>query len=102
LVLRLVRLLGDAREFDPAEKLLADRFFAKEEGGADVREIYVTLRLKRARALAARGQCGPALGIVRNLGEPVANLLFTARGLGPFVTSGAAKNAIEEIEALCH
>jgi tetratricopeptide (TPR) repeat protein len=101
LVFRLVRLLGDAREFDPAEKLLADRFFAKEEGGADVREIYVTLRLKRANALAASGQCGPALDIVRNLGEPVANLPFTARGLGPFVTSGPAKNAIKEIEALC-
>ena len=101
LVFRLVRLLAEAGEFDPAEKLLVNRFFAKEEGGTDVREIYVTLRLKLAKSLAAQGQYGAALRIVHHLGEPVASLPFTTRRLGPFVASNTARQAMEEIEAMC-
>ena len=101
LVFRLVRLLAEAGEFDPAEELLVNRFFAKEEGGTDVREIYVTLRLKRAKSLAAQGQYRAALRIVHHLGEPVASLPFTTRRLGPFVASNTARQAMEEIEAMC-
>jgi tetratricopeptide (TPR) repeat protein len=101
LVFRLARLLAEAGEFDPAEELLVNRFFAKEEGGTDVREIYVTLRLERAKSLAAQGQYGAALRIVRALGEPVASLPFTTSGLGPFVASITARQALDEIEAMC-
>jgi len=55
LVFRLVRLLAEAGEFDPAEELLVNRFFAKEEGGTDVREIYVTLRLKARQVTGGPG-----------------------------------------------
>ena len=102
LVFRLVNLLGDAGDFDGAERLLAGRFFAREEGGANVREIYVALRLKRAKAMAAQAQCPSALDIVRRLGEPVASLPFTAKGLDPFISSAASKQAAGEIEAFCH
>ena len=101
LVFRLARLLAEAGEFDPAEELLVNRFFAKEEGGSDAREIYVTLRLKRAKSLAAQGQYGAALRIVRHLGEPLASLPFTTRRLGPFVATDTARQAMEEIEAMC-
>src|SRR5258708_40212257 len=80
LVFRLVRLLGDAGDFDEAEKQLANRFFPREEGGANVRELYITLKLKRAQSIAAQGQCPSALDIVRHLGEPVAGLSFTSKG----------------------
>src|SRR5258708_31449091 len=53
LVFRLVRLLGDAGEFDEAEKQLVDRFFPREEGGANVREIYVGLSMMRVRTISA-------------------------------------------------
>jgi tetratricopeptide (TPR) repeat protein len=101
LVFRLVRLLSDAGEFDEAEKQLANRFFPREEGGANVREIYVALKLKRAKATAAQGQCPSALNIVRHLGEPVATLPFTSKGLAPFLLSAASKQAVEEIQATC-
>lgn len=101
LVFRLARLLAEAGEFDPAEELLVNRFFAKEEGGTDVREVYVALRLKRAKSLAAQGQYGAALRIVRHLGEPLASLPFTTRRLGPFVASNTARQAMEEIQAMC-
>jgi tetratricopeptide (TPR) repeat protein len=101
LVFRLVRGLSDAGEFDEAEKQLANRFFPREEGGANVREIYVALRLKRAKAAAAQEQCPSALDIVRHLGDPVASLPFTSKGLDPFISSAASKQAAEEIQATC-
>ena len=102
LVFRLVRVLSDAGEFDDAEKLLANRFFPREEGGASVREIYVALRLKRAESMAAQGQCPAALDIVRHLGEPVATLPFTSKGLRPLISSDSSKQAVKKIEATCH
>jgi tetratricopeptide (TPR) repeat protein len=101
LVFRLVRLLSDAGDFDEAEKQLANRFFPREEGGANVRDIYITLKLKRAESLAAQGQCPSALDIVRHLGEPVASLSFTSKGLEPSISSAASKQAVEEIQAIC-
>ncbi len=101
LIFRLVRVLSDAREFDEAEKLLANRFFPREEGGANVREIYVALKLKRAEAMAAQGQCPAALDIARHLGEPVATLPFTSKGLAPFISSASSRQAVEKIQAVC-
>jgi tetratricopeptide (TPR) repeat protein len=101
LVFRLVRLLGDAGEFDEAEKQLADRFFPREEGGENVREIYVAVKLKRAQAMAAQGECPAAADIVRHLAEPVASLPFTSKGLDPFITSPASRQALGEIQATC-
>jgi tetratricopeptide (TPR) repeat protein len=101
LVFRLVRLLGDAGDFDEAERQLINRFFPREEGGANVREIYVALKLKRAESIAAQGQCPSALDIVRHLGEPVAGLSFTSKGLDPSISSAASKQAVAEIQAIC-
>lgn len=102
LVFRLVSLLVDTGDFAEAEKLLANRFFPREEGGADVREIYVTLRLKQAQGMAAQAQCPSALDIIRSLSESVPNLPFTTKGLEPFLLSTSSKQAIAEIQALCH
>lgn len=101
LVFRLVRLLSDAREFDEAEKELGNRFFPREEGGENVREIYVALKLKRAKAMSAEGQCPGALNIVRHLGEPVASLSFTSKGLDPFISSAVSKQTLQQIQAVC-
>ncbi len=101
LIFRLVRLLSDAGDFDEAEKQLVNRFFPREEGGANVRDIYIALKLKRAESMAAQGQCPSALDIVRHLGEPVAGLSFTSKGLDPSISSAASKQAVAEIQAIC-
>jgi hypothetical protein len=101
LVFRLVRVLSNAGQFDEAEKQLANRFFPREEGGANVREIYVGLRLNRAKSLAAQRQCPSALEVVHHMGEPVATLPFTSKGLDPFISSAASKQAVEEIRTTC-
>ena len=102
LVFRLVGLLSETGEFDQAEHLLANRFFPREEGGANVRQIYIELKLKRAKAMAAQRQCAPALDTVNHLGDPVASLPFTAKGLGPFLASASSKHTVEEIRSVCH
>jgi tetratricopeptide (TPR) repeat protein len=101
LIFRLVNLLSDGGDFDGAEKLLANRFFPREEGGPNVRGIYVALRLKHAKAMAAHAECPAALDIVRRLGEPVASLPFTAKGLDPFISSAGSKQATGEIQSAC-
>ena len=101
LIFRLMRLLSDAGDFDEAERQLVNRFFPREEGGANVRDIYIRLKLKRAGSIAAQGQCPSALDIVRHLGEPVAGLSFTSKGLDPFISSAASKQAVAEIQAIC-
>jgi len=101
LIFRLVGLLSDAGDFDEAEKQLVNRFFPREEGGANVRDIYIALKLKRAESIAAQGQCPSALDIVRHLGEPVAGLSFTSKGLDPSISSAASKQAVAEIQAIC-
>jgi tetratricopeptide (TPR) repeat protein len=101
LVLRLVQLLAESQEFDRAEELLANRFFPREEGGINVRQIYVDLRLKWAQSLAKSGQCDHALKMVEHLAEPNARFPFTTKGMGPFVTSGAAQSAANQIITTC-
>jgi tetratricopeptide (TPR) repeat protein len=102
LIFRLVRLLSDAGDFDEAEKQLVNRFFPREEGGTNVRDIYIALKLKRAESIAAQGQCPSALDIVRHLGESVRSLPFTSKGLDPSISSPASKQAVAEIRAICH
>jgi tetratricopeptide (TPR) repeat protein len=101
LVFRLVQLLGEAGEFDQAEHQLTNRFFPREEGGANVRQVYVALKLSRAKSMATHGQCSAALDTVQHAGDPVASLSFTAKGLGPFLASEASKQSVNEIHAVC-
>ena len=100
-VFKLAQLLSEIGEFDEAEELLANRFFVKEEGGVDVRQVYVTVKLRRAKTMAMEGKCDSALNIVRQLGESVPEFSFTASGMGPHVNSESAKKIIEEIERMC-
>ena len=88
---------AEAGTFDKAKALFANRFFPREEGGTNVRQVWV-----RVRALeAAQAPCTDALKIVDHIGEPVSGLAFTRDGLTPFL--GAAPNQIlfGSVEARC-
>ena len=101
LVFRLVQLLAESQEFDRAEELLGNRFFPREEGAVNVRQIYVDLRLKWAQSLAQSGHCDQALKMVEHLAEPDLRFQFTRKGMGPFVTSRATQNAAHQIITMC-
>jgi tetratricopeptide (TPR) repeat protein len=100
-VFRLIQLLGEAGEFDQAEKLMANRFFPREEGGANIRQVYIQLKLKQAKSAANRNQCAPAREILQHLSDPVASLSFTAKGLEPFSASASSQQIMAEIRSVC-
>ena len=59
---------------EEAKALLAGRFFAREEGGTNVRQVFVEIRLQEALALARAGRAAEALAVVERLGGRGAGL----------------------------
>jgi hypothetical protein len=95
------RLLAEAGQFDDAERQLAGRYFSSEEGGEDVRQVYVELRIARARSLAARGDCAQSARVLDRLADPVRDLQFTRDGLRPVAESAAFKQSAGAVRASC-
>jgi tetratricopeptide (TPR) repeat protein len=100
LVYKLARLLAEAERFDEAESLFRDRFFPRREGGINVREVYLEVRLARALALARRGESGSAREILEHLGDEVPGLPFTRDGLDAFIESRPFQERIAAVRRL--
>jgi tetratricopeptide (TPR) repeat protein len=94
-------LLAEAGRFDDAERQLAGRFFSREEGGANVRQVYLGIRLARARALAAQHECARAMRVLDHLADPVSRLPFTQDGMRPLVETAGFQHAVAEVRASC-
>jgi tetratricopeptide (TPR) repeat protein len=101
LVYKLARTLAEAGRYDEAEQLFVSRFFPRKEGGINVREVYLEVRLGRAGALAEAGDCTRALEIIEHLGEYRPDLYFTRDGLEPFIESERFQGLIGEVRATC-
>jgi hypothetical protein len=96
-VYELALSYAEAGQFDKAKALFQNRFFPREEGGVNVRQVWV-----RVRALeAAHASCDQALGILNRLGDPVPNLAFTHDGLAPFRAEAGNQVVLGSIEARC-
>jgi tetratricopeptide (TPR) repeat protein len=97
------RALGlvEAGRADQAGKLLAGRFFPREEFGTNVRQVYVEVTEQNALALARQRRCGEAIDLVRRRGQPVAGLPFTENGMSAFVESARARYLAGEVFASC-
>ncbi|HVR70323.1 MAG TPA: DUF5107 domain-containing protein [Vicinamibacteria bacterium] len=97
---RLALALAEAGRADEAEKLLAASFFAREEGGTNVRQVWVDVRLQKALALARAGGRAEALAVVETLDREVPGVAFTRDGLAVFVDAPRVQYAAGEIAAL--
>jgi tetratricopeptide (TPR) repeat protein len=100
LVFKLALALVEAGRFDDALALLPGRFFAREEFGTNVRQVYVEIRLQQALFLARAGRGALAVDILRRVGEPVPGLAFTSDGLAPFVDGARARFLAGEVQEL--
>lgn len=100
LVQRLAFALAEVGRADEGEKLLAGRFFAREEGGTNVRQVWVDLRLQKALALARANRGAEALAIVGSLDHEVPGVAFTKDGLAVFVNSPRVQYGAGEVAAL--
>jgi len=101
LVYELALNRAEAGDYDGATSLFRDRFFSREEGGTNVRQVWVEVRLLQAAGRGKAGNCQTALKIADALGEPVAGLSFTQDGLGAFVETTRTHYMLGEIYAAC-
>jgi tetratricopeptide (TPR) repeat protein len=101
LVFRLATALAEAGRFDEAERQFRGRFFVREEGGANPRQVYLDVRTRHAVALADAGTCAEALQIVDHLTDMVADLYFTKDGLEPFLKRDPIAGRIGRVRAAC-
>lgn len=98
---KLALALAEAGRFDEAEQAFAHRFFPREEGGTNVRQVYLEVRVLRAQDAALHDRCTEAQSIVDHLGEPVAGLAFTRDGLDAFLGTGRMRYILAGIAARC-
>ena len=87
LVLDLALSYAEADRFDDAERMFRNRYFEREEGGANVRQVYLETRMLQALALAVAGRGEEARPIEAAFSTPVADLDFTRDGMEVFLNS---------------
>jgi tetratricopeptide (TPR) repeat protein len=101
LVYKLALALSDAGRFDDAERQFPGRFFPREEGGINVRQVYLEVRLRRALALAASKDCRKAQEITGALARPVPGLEFTRDGLDAILATTRFKTLLAGVAEPC-
>jgi len=87
LIFELILNLAEAGDFERATSLFHNRFFPREEGGTNVRQVWIEVQLLRALASARTKSCSDALAVAEHLGSEVPGLVFTRDGLEPILQS---------------
>jgi tetratricopeptide (TPR) repeat protein len=101
LVYELALNRAEAGDFNSALELFHDRFFGREEGGTNVRQVWIEVNLLRAQALAKKNECTPAVGAVEQLASPVPGMAFTQDGMETFANTARANYVRGEVLAAC-
>ena len=102
LVYELILNLAESGAYDKAVSLFHGRFFQREEGGTNVRGVWLEVQLQHATALAQQGKCSQALGIAEHLGDKVPELAFTSDGLEPFLRSARISFQLGKLYQACN
>ena len=101
LVYELALNRTEAGNYDAATDLFKNRFFGREEGGTNVRQVWIEVNLQRALALARTNHCKDALAVAKSIGSPVNGLVFTQDGLAPFLDSARSHFLLGEVSLAC-
>jgi tetratricopeptide (TPR) repeat protein len=101
LIFELILNLAEAGDFQRAESLFRNRFFPREEGGTNVREVWVEVELQKMLSSARDGHCAAALAVAEHLGVPVSDLPFTHDGLEPILQSARTNYQLGAAYASC-
>ena len=92
---------AEAGDYDAAINTFRNRFFGREEGGVNVRQVWIEIRLQQALSLARAKRCTEALATARGLGSAVPDLAFTQSGLQPYLDSARTNYLTAEVFAAC-
>ncbi len=101
LVYELILNLAESGEFDQAVALFHNRFFPREEGGTNVRQVWLEVRVQHATSLAQSEHCSEATDIVDNVAQSLPDLPFTRDGLEPFLRSARFSYLIGNVYKSC-
>ena len=101
LVYALALNRAEAGDFDGAAALFPNRFFPREEGGTNVRQVWVEVKTMHALSQAVARQCEAALATVRGIGAEVSGLAFTRDGMEPFVNAPRTQYLLAQVDAGC-
>ncbi len=100
-IYELILNLTEVGDYERATALFRNRFFARQEGGTNVRQVWIEVQLQRMIALAQGGKCGDALSVVQNLGTSVPDLPFTQDGLKPILDNARTNFLVGGVYATC-
>jgi tetratricopeptide (TPR) repeat protein len=92
---------AEAGDFGGATALFHDRFFGREEGGTNVREVWIEVKLEEVSEVGKRGNCAEALAEAKALGLPVTGLAFSQDGLAPILNSARTNVLLAEVYDAC-
>ena len=101
LVYELALNKAEAGDFAGATSLFHDRFFGREEGGTNVRQVWIEVKLEQIQSLAKSARCEDALAEANAIGHPVNGLDFTKDGLDPFLNAARTKYFLAEASNTC-
>jgi len=101
LVYELALNRAEEGNYKGATDLFQNRFFGSEEGGTNVRQVWVEVKLQQAVGLARSGHCKEALAVAKTLGFPVPGLPFTQDGLEALLNSARTKYLLGETFSAC-
>jgi hypothetical protein len=101
LIFELILNLAEAGNFERATNLFHNRFFPREEGGTNVRQVWVEVQLQRALNAAKQTHCDEAVAAANQLGSEVPGLAFTRDGLEPFLRSARTNYLLGSVYGAC-
>lgn len=101
LIYELILNLAEAGRFKDATALFHNRFFQREEGGTNVRQVWIEVQLQHALSLARNGKCDEAESMAGKLASPVPDLAFTQDGLEPLLKSARTNYLLGVLHKTC-
>jgi tetratricopeptide (TPR) repeat protein len=102
LIYELILNLSEAGDYDKAVTLFHNRFFQREEGGTNVRQVWLEVQLQRAILLAEEGKCSGAVSLASNIANPVPDLVFTHDGLEILLASARTNYLLGSMYKRCN
>jgi len=101
LIFELILNLSEAGNYERASGLFRNRYFPREEGGTNVRQVWVEVQLQNVLALATAGNCVDALTKAAHLGDQVPEIPFTHDGLDPILKSARTTYLLATVDTTC-
>jgi Flp pilus assembly protein TadD len=92
---------AESRDYDGAARLFQNRFFGREEGGTNVRQVWMEVKLTQALGIGRAGRCQDALAVASGLASPVASLAFTEDGLKEIAESARTNFLLGDLFTVC-